>query len=144
MYDTVSALTLLFLPSTFISVSFRIQPALLNKTDNLLQGFFGMNFFTLQTNETTQKLQWETHPKIWMFFVCAIPITILGFFIPVLEFSFLDLIQDMQEFMRVIFGQAEKSDVENPSPRISTASDKPRRSYRSFGFSRRATLGPTP
>ncbi|KGO39068.1 Mg2+ transporter protein, CorA-like/Zinc transport protein ZntB [Penicillium expansum] len=124
--DTVSALTLLFLPSTFIS------------------GFFGMNFFTLESNQTTQKLQWETHPKIWIFFVCAIPITILGFFIFMIEFNLVVWIQDMQAFIRDIFCQGTGPDPENPSPRSSIPSDKPRRSYRSFGFSRRASLRPTP
>ncbi|CAI7616825.1 unnamed protein product [Penicillium palitans] len=114
--DTVSALTLLFLPSTFIS------------------GFFGMNFFTLESNQTTQKLQWETHPKIWIFFVCSIPITILGFFHFMLKFDFHAFIEDTQGFIRDIFHQGKGPDLERSNLGAS----------RNFGFSRRATLHTTP
>ncbi|KAJ5208185.1 hypothetical protein N7449_002564 [Penicillium cf. viridicatum] len=113
--ETVSALTLLFLPSTFIS------------------GFFGMNFFTLESNQTTQKLQWETHPKIWIFFVCAIPITILGFFRFMLKFDFHVFIKDTQGFIREIFCQGKGPVLGKSKPGTS----------RNFGFSRRATLRTT-
>ncbi|CAI7623584.1 unnamed protein product [Penicillium crustosum] len=113
--DTVSALTLLFLPSTFIS------------------GFFGMNFFTLESNQTTQKLQWETHPKIWIFFVCSIPITILGFFHFMLKFDFHDFIKDTQGFIHDIFHQGKGPDLEKSNAGTP----------RDFGFSRRATLHTT-
>ncbi|KAJ9492271.1 hypothetical protein VN97_g1001 [Penicillium thymicola] len=112
--ETVSALTLLFLPSTFIS------------------GFFGMNFFTLESNEITQKLQWETHPKIWIFFACAIPITILGFFRFMLNFHFGSFIKDTQGLIRDIY-QGKPLVLGESNLGIS----------RNFGFSKRATLRTT-
>ncbi|KAJ5096030.1 hypothetical protein NUU61_005386 [Penicillium alfredii] len=74
--DTVSALTLLFLPGTFIS------------------GFFGMNFFNLEKNDTTKAIEFTTHPKIWIFFVCAIPITTFGFLIYMSGFDVREWIRD--------------------------------------------------
>ncbi|KAJ5879513.1 hypothetical protein N7455_002978 [Penicillium solitum] len=125
--DTVSALTLLFLPSTFIS------------------GFFGMNFFTLESNQTTQKLQWETHPKIWIFFVCSIPITILGFFHFMLKFEFHGFIEDTQGFIRDIFHQGKVSDLEKSKPgKVRYLKKSKPGTSRNFGFSRRATLHTTP
>ncbi|OQE18886.1 hypothetical protein PENFLA_c020G01583 [Penicillium flavigenum] len=118
--DTVSALTLLFLPGTFIS------------------GFFGMNFFTLDQNDH-QILQWKAHPKIWIFFVCTIPITILGFFVFMLEFNFLTWIRDMQALIGGIFRRRKTSDVENMDLKGLKSSDRSRKIQRSFGFSRRAT-----
>ncbi|KAJ5624182.1 hypothetical protein N7510_000491 [Penicillium lagena] len=124
--DTVSALTLLFLPGTFIS------------------GFFGMNFFTLDNNDKTQILQWKTHPKIWIFFVCTIPITILGFFIFMLEFNFLTWIRDMQALMGGIFCRSKTSDIENIDHKNLRSLERSRGLHRNFGFSRRATLRSMP
>jgi hypothetical protein len=103
-----------------------------------------MNFFTLQNNDKTQILQWETHPKIWIFFVCTIPITILGFFIFMLEFNFLAWIQDMQDLMRDMFCQSKTPDPENNDLKNPRFSERSRWFHRNFGFSRRATSRSTP
>ncbi|KIW40528.1 hypothetical protein, variant 2 [Exophiala oligosperma] len=52
--ETVSVLTLLFLPGTFVS------------------GFFGMNFFSVDGNG------WKWLPNFWMFFAFTAPITFAG------------------------------------------------------------------
>jgi hypothetical protein len=99
-----------------------------------------MNFFVLENDDQTQILQWKTHSKIWIFFVCTIPITILGFFIFMLEFNFLAWIRDMQALMRDMFREGSPPDPENNDPKNSRPSERLRRTHKTFGFSRRATL----
>ncbi|KAJ5762331.1 uncharacterized protein N7511_005713 [Penicillium nucicola] len=103
--DTVALLTLLFLPGTFIS------------------GIFGMNFFTLE-GDNNQPLQWRAHAKIWIFFACTIPITILGFVAFMLGLNFLDYIRNIQNYVRDQYRRRKVLDPETGS-RKSRSSKRP-------------------
>jgi len=56
--NLVSVLTLLLLPGMFIA------------------GFFGMNFFTLDSSQTPPKFKYT--PRFWIFFATTVPITALS------------------------------------------------------------------
>lgn len=66
-----------------------------------------MNFFTLDNDDKTQKLQWKTHPKIWIFFGCTIPITILGLF-----FMNANLLTYIPALVRGMFSRRKTPDPE--------------------------------
>ncbi|OJJ36953.1 hypothetical protein ASPWEDRAFT_436777 [Aspergillus wentii DTO 134E9] len=76
--STVSVLTLLFLPGTFMS------------------GFFGMNFFDISSDGSS----WVVSPQIYVFFICTIPITLLGFLIFILELNMLRWTKNASKPMR--------------------------------------------
>lgn len=69
---TVSLLTLLFLPGTFISVSCDTAFLALAK---LSQGLFGTNFFAISTSDSNKPPQWIAVVEVWIFFAVTAPIT---------------------------------------------------------------------
>lgn len=94
-----------------------------------------MNFFTLDNDDKTQKLQWKTHPKIWIFFGCTIPITILGLF-----FMNANLLTYIPALVRGMFSRRKTPDPETIDLNNLRDSERPRGIRRTFAFSRRATL----
>lgn len=104
-----------------------------------------MNFFVLQTDNATQRLQWDFHPKLWLFFVLTVPITILGLFIFILEFNFVVWIQSMQKLVYKLATLCKGKEADSENLSIQTpASSRRERSWNNFGFSRRATWRATP
>lgn len=80
--DTVSIMTLLFLPGTFISVRTNILNPKPDDALSSLQGFFGMNFFKLADSGS-----WSVSTDVYIFFACAGPVTLIGFILFILELN---------------------------------------------------------
>lgn len=79
---TVSLLTLIFLPGTFISVRIKTMfLAFQTPLTGLKQGFFGMNFFDFSASNDGDSAHWVISSRIWIFFALTVPVTIVAVFL---------------------------------------------------------------
>lgn len=70
----IAALTMVFLPATFIAVSLSSNHKSVLFA-NLHQSFFGMNFFQYNS----EKSNITTSGNLWIFFAATIPLTVVVF-----------------------------------------------------------------
>jgi surface polysaccharide O-acyltransferase-like enzyme len=75
---TIAAVTMFFLPGTFISVRLLCKP--LQTITNSLQAVFSMTFFNFQEDNTGNQ-QFQVSEKWWYFLAATIPLTIAVFLV---------------------------------------------------------------
>lgn len=75
---TIAAVTMIFLPGTFISVSYLHTTSCNHVSLTLPQAIFSMVFFSLGTNRAGQTT-FDAAPQLWYYFAITIPLTILVF-----------------------------------------------------------------
>jgi hypothetical protein len=72
---TISILGLVFLPGTFVSVSYDVITSAATHCTDGSQGIFGMNFFDLSRGEDDQHM-WTVSSKFWVYWAVTLPLTL--------------------------------------------------------------------
>lgn len=72
---TIAVVTLAFLPSTFISV--RVELVIFDHLLIIGQTIFSTSFFNFSPGPKAQQGGWFVSDKIWIYWVIAIPLTIM-------------------------------------------------------------------
>lgn len=110
---TVAFITMTFIPATFVSVSQESFVLFRFCSSTIMQAIFSMSFFNFSPAKDNQPEAWEVSDKIWIYWLTAIPLTLLTLSAWVLwhyrgSVSTRDLVLRMMRFRRLQGGEPEK------------------------------------